>query len=219
MSKKNLAMTVIAVWSVLFCSLAIADDLDSVLKGIKLRYGSIEDLKAGFHQETMVKTLGRPQTKSGTVMFKRPDMMRWDYTAPNEQRLITDGYSLWLYQPEDKVVFLRRLDSMNSAKVPMQILSGDIDVAKVFDAKLGEKTDGLISVRLKPKEKGAGYEKAVLYLTADKYEISRIDVIDFYGNVTKLTLSNIQYNNKLKSSEFVYSPIPGVRVESEPVIE
>jgi len=176
-------------------------------------------MRADFTQSTMVKTLGRKQTRSGTVMFKRPDKMRWDYAAPVKQQLITDGYSLWVYQPEEKVVFLRRLDDVNSAKVPMKILAGEIDINSQFVVKLIGEKDGITSLELRPKKSTAGYEKAILHVSADRFEITRIDIVDLYGNATDLKLTNVKYNNGFKDSEFVYSPIPGVKVESAPVIE
>ena len=126
--KKILATLICA--AILFSNTGpvLASDLDAVLKGIRQRYGNAIDLKADFKQETFVKTLGRKQVKQGTVMFKQPDKMRWDYSMPDKQRLLTDGFTLWVYQPDEKVVYMRKLDAINSAKVPMQILAGKIDI-------------------------------------------------------------------------------------------
>ena len=217
--KKILAALICAAILFSFAGPVLASDLDAVLKGIRQRYGTAIDLKADFKQETFVKTLGRKQVKQGTVMFKQPDKMRWDYSMPDKQRLLTDGFTLWVYQPEEKVVYMRKLDAINSAKVPMQILAGKIDIGTQFKASLKEKEGKTFKLELLPRVAGSGYEKAVLYIEEGDYNISRIDIVDLYGNITTLLLTNIKFNNKLKNSIFVYSPIPGVRVESPPVIE
>jgi outer membrane lipoprotein carrier protein len=195
-----------------------AGDLESLLAGVKAKYGKLTDFKADFKQETMVKTLGRKQSKSGTVMFKRPDKMRWDFQAPAKEQLITDGYTLWMYQPEEKVVYMSKLDQVNNAKVPMQILSGDIDVKKQFNVKLLAPANDDARIELKPKQ-DAAYEKAILSVNSKTFEIKKIDIYDLYGNVTELSLTNVKFNTKINESKFVFTPIPGVRVEAAPVME
>lgn len=217
--KKIMTALVIAAITFGFAGYSLAADMDSILKGIQQRYGNAVDLKADFKQETFVKTLGRKQVKLGTVMFKQPDKMRWDYSSPDKQRLLTDGNTLWVYQPEEKVVYMRKLDAINSAKIPMQILAGKIDIKTQFKASLGTKEGKLLILELRPVVEGSGYEKTVLHIEEGSYNISRIDIVDLYGNITTLLLSNVNFNNKFKDSIFVYSPIPSVRVESPPVIE
>lgn len=202
-----------------FSAPAFCADLDEVLKGVKDHYEKITDLKADFVQETFVKTLGKKQFKNGKVYFKRPDKMRWDYEKPDHQQLLTDGFTLWAYNPEEKVVYMNKLDKQQSAKVPMQVLGGQIDVKKEFDASLGEIKEGKIQLVIKPKGKGPTYEKAILFLDESAYEVRRIDIVDLYGNVTTLKLTNVTINNQLKDSEFVYTPKPGVEVLSAPVMD
>ena len=47
----------------------------------------------------------RPQKGEGKVYFKKKGMMRWDYQVPN-QKLISNGQTLWYYQPEENQVFV-----------------------------------------------------------------------------------------------------------------
>lgn len=211
------ALLACLIFIFVFAANGICADLDDVLKGIKGRYGSASDLKAKFTQKTMVKTLGRSQSKTGTVWFKRPNKMRWDYVTPEKQQLITDGSTLWIYQPAEKVVFMRQIDMNNSVVVPMKVLSGEIDAKTQFDVKILKEEEGNILLELRPKQ-AAGFEKAVLFVSSKDFNISKIDVFDLYGNVTELILSEVKFNNKLKDSFFIYTPIPGVKVESPPVM-
>jgi outer membrane lipoprotein carrier protein len=217
--KRAICIAALTACFLLSALAAQAADLDSVLKGVNGRYSKIKNMKASFSQTTFVKTLGRDQVKSGTVMFKRPDKMRWDYDKPATEQLLTDGFTLWIYQPEEKVVYMRKIDQVNSTTVPMQVLSGEIDAKKQFDAKIGTEADGKVALILVPKAKGAGYEKAVLTISTENFEILGIDVVDIYGNKTKLKLSSIEYNAELPDSLFVYTPKPGVEVISPPVME
>ncbi len=212
-------MAVVFCFSIVpvFTQLSAAADIDEILKGIKGRYGKTKDMKGAFVQKTMVKTLNRAQVKTGTVWFKRPDKMRWNYVKPEKQQLITDGNTLWIYQVEQKVVFMKQLDVNNSTVVPMKILSGEINANTQFHAKVLKVADGVALLELKPRRHG-GYEKAVLHVSLADFDIRRIDIFDLYGNITELTINDVVFDNKLTDGFFVYTPIPGVKVEAPPVM-
>jgi outer membrane lipoprotein-sorting protein len=44
--------------------------------------GKIQTIQADFVQEKHMKILVRPLTSSGSFMFRMPDALRWEYTAP-----------------------------------------------------------------------------------------------------------------------------------------
>ena len=74
-----------------------------VLNEIQNRYEKTNDFEARFIQEYIGKVMKQPNRGEGKVYFKKRGMMRWDYTVPN-QKLLSDGHTLWYYQPEEKQV-------------------------------------------------------------------------------------------------------------------
>ena len=215
---KAIRTTLIFLTLICFAWPVSAAELNDVVKGVREFYKDKKDLTAQFTQTADIKAMGTKKVRTGTVMFKQPDKMRWDYKKPTQEQLLTDGFTLWNYKPADKTVFMSPLNAVFNAKVPMQILAGKIDVNGEFNATLAEDTGDRYKLILKPKKEGVGYDSAVLWLNKKTYEIQQIDVIDLYGNVTSLALSGIKYNSGIADSEFAYTPKPGVEVMTSPVM-
>jgi outer membrane lipoprotein carrier protein len=91
---------------------------EAVLAEIQNRYESTNDLEAGFLQEYVGKVMKRPQRGEGKVYFKKNGMMRWDYRTPN-QKLISNGRTLWYYQPEENQVFVSDISKALKERTPL----------------------------------------------------------------------------------------------------
>lgn len=82
-----------------------------VLTEIQNRYEKTTDIEANFIQEYIGKGMKQPNRGEGKVYLKKKGMMRWDYTTPH-QKLISDGHTLWFYQPDEKQVLTSNLSSV-----------------------------------------------------------------------------------------------------------
>ena len=36
---------------------------------------------------------------TGKAIFKKPGMMKWDYISPDTQQIVSDGKTIWIFQP------------------------------------------------------------------------------------------------------------------------
>ena len=93
----------------------------AVLAEIQKRYDNTNDFEASFVQEYVGKVMMQSQKGEGKVYFKKKGMMRWDYKVPN-QRLISNGQTLWFYQPEEKQVFVSDVGKVLREKTPLAFL-------------------------------------------------------------------------------------------------
>ncbi len=198
----------------LMLSIAVAADgppLDQVIDGVQSRYASVTDFKASFKQVVTRKHLPRPLKKQGTVYFKKPGMMRWDYAQPDRVYYISDGHVLWSYQPDDKVVHkLRVRDSeLYSA---LNFLFGQGDLRSEFTIKLGEGRDGLVALVLTPKVNQTNYKSLTLHVDPSSWDIKVTELVDPLDNVSAVTFTSPDYT-PLKPAGFKFSPPEGVRVE------
>lgn len=71
----------------------------------------ISDFTADFFQRTLLAKEGREMRGDGVVTVKlatanSPLMFRFQYYRPNQQEVISDGISLWIYHPENREVLL-----------------------------------------------------------------------------------------------------------------
>ncbi len=188
----------------------------AVLKGIQGFYGEAKDLKANFTQIYTYTVYARKQESKGTVFFKKPGKMRWDYQTPAPKVFVADGEMLWVYEPTENQVFKR---SMKSAQLPVALtfMSGKGDLAEAFNAKLLKPlNDKTLRVELVPKVHEGDYK--ALRLTVDKTSFAVVSstVVDPVGNTNQIIFENMRSNVGLPDAGFVFKVPAGTRVISQP---
>jgi outer membrane lipoprotein carrier protein len=83
---------------------AAADaDCASEIAGASSATEKVRDLAAHFEQTTQRVALGGGAgdalVASGEVVFAKPGKMRWSYASPEPSLVVSDGTTLWIYDP------------------------------------------------------------------------------------------------------------------------
>src|SRR3970040_2891804 len=78
---------------------AAAQTLDDVVRSLETVYARVLDLRADFSQQAFNKSLDQTIPARGTVYLKRGGKLRWEYTEPTPQQIVSDGKKLWVYTP------------------------------------------------------------------------------------------------------------------------
>lgn len=184
----------------------------AVLAEIQTRYENTNDLEANFLQEYIGKVMRQSNRGEGIVYFKKKGMMRWDYRIPN-QKLISDGRTLWYYQPEEKQVVI---SDVSKALKEFGFLAGEGDLRRDFELlNMSESIspkEGSFVLELIPKEPHAALSKLTLTVDKKTYYVIQTDVFDELGNVTRTRFTDIQTNKELPNSLFHFTIPPGVEV-------
>jgi len=186
-----------------------------ILTEIQKRYENTDDLEASFLQEYLGKVMKRPQKGEGKVYFKKKGMMRWDYRVPNQQ-LISDGLTLWYYQPEENQVFVSDVSKVIKEKAPLAFLAGKGNLSRDFNLiNFGEsvspKEENYI-LELIPKEPQTALSKLILTVEKKTYYVVQADVFDGLGNVTRTRFIDIRTNVALPHSFFQFTIPSGAEV-------
>jgi outer membrane lipoprotein carrier protein len=199
-------------------SLAAAD-LDAVVRKVQERYDATRDFTADVTQEMTIASLGKTTTAHGTVAFKRPGKMRWDLSQGDEQVIVADGETLWLYQPKEKQVLKAPFDVAFRATTPISFLTGVGKIAQDFDVSAdgGDAKSGVLYLMLVPRRDGAGVGKLRLTVARDSGEIRGAEIHDPLGNVSRLRFDHIKRNVGLSDDQFAFQVPPGVDVISAPI--
>lgn len=125
-----LRFAAVAAWWLL-CSSAFADDAAALRLGTLL--GSMRELEADFSQHLFDEKGELLQQSSGHVLLAHPGRFRWETREPFEQLVVSDGTTVWQYDPDLAQVVVRPLDR-RADQVPSLLLSGDIQsVEAQFD--------------------------------------------------------------------------------------
>ena len=165
--------------------------------------------RAEFDQKVFDRTGKLVQESKGNFAFLRPGRFRWAYAKPNPQLIVGDGERVWIYDEDLKQVTVRRL-AKALGSTPAALLAGAADIEKAFDLSDAGDKDGLAWVEAKPREKEAGFERVRLGLGVSGVEA--MELVDHFGQTTKLRFSSIQRNPKLDGSEFRFTPPKGADV-------
>jgi outer membrane lipoprotein carrier protein len=186
-----------------------------VLNEIQNRYEKTSDFEASFIQEYIGKMTKQPNRGEGKVYFKKRGMMRWDYTVPN-QKLLSDGHTLWYYQPEEKQVLVSDVSRYLKEKTPLAFLAGEGNLGRDFillnvDESPSQKEDNYV-IELAPKEPFATLSKLILTVDKKTYTVLQADVLDGLGNVTRTRFIDIKTNMGLSNSFFQFIIPPGTEV-------
>lgn len=192
-------------------------EVAQIVEGIQRFYAEAADLKADFEQIYTYKVYGRTQRSSGKVFFKKKNKMRWDYQSPEAKLFVSDGATLWVYEPEHAQAFKQNLSS-SQLPVALSFMSGEGQLAEEFTAKRLDDPPGGGSylVALTPKRNAGDYQ--ALHLEVDKrsFAVLASTVLDPVGNTNRVLFKNLATNSGLPDAGFQFKLPAGVHVVKEP---
>ena len=104
---------------------------DSLALAVQERYQQVRDFTAEFVQTLRGGVLRSTESRGeGTVWIKKPGKMRWVYTKPEKQEIVSDGRTMHSYWPEDRQVLKSEVPSDDRAGTSMLFLAGRGDSSR-----------------------------------------------------------------------------------------
>jgi outer membrane lipoprotein carrier protein len=182
-----------------------------IVTHLQARYESTDGFRADFNQEVESATLGQKVESHGTVSFKKPGRMRWEFAQP-KQTLVSDGAFFWLYQPAERQVLKTPFQEAFRSNLPVTFLTGVGHIDKDFAVSVTRQTDETYYLRLTPQQDADAVGTLELAVQADNFDIIQVTVTDPLGNVTRLSFSNIDRNAAPDDALFHFTVPDGVDV-------
>lgn len=197
-----------------------APALEEVVDRLQRIYEKTQDFQAGFIQETTVKSIRKTDTETGTVYFKNPRQMLWDYKKPKAKKLIINAQKAWLYLPKDKTVYVQESDKIFKSEALIKFLSGlgklNDDFKIQYATPHATDKEGNYLLQLYPREKDASYQYLQMTVAKSNFHILQVSFDDVMGNSTHLRFSGIKMNAGLSSKLFQFQPPAGVSIFKMP---
>ena len=186
-----------------------------ILNRIQQRYQEISSFKGNFVQRNYTSQRSQPRTASGVVSYIRPGKMRWDYHKPDEQLLVTDGITLWLFDPLLENVTVQSLEKVTPG-TPLAFLLGVGNLEQDFEQrpvtqKLIDNPEVLV-VELKPENSIAALDFIQLAVNPETFDFNQIVLVDLQGNHRVIEFQDMQYNLSLDASQFHFEITPDMEV-------
>ena len=209
--------SLLVVFTLLLCLCSISNVwAESAEQRLEKFFKEVKSMSADFTQSIISESRPEIQKSQGVLKMERPGKFRWDYFSPYEQQIVADGKSLWIYDVEMEQVIVKSLD-LALGNTPAVLLSGNVNIAEKFDvteiADANSNDKNLFWLQLVPRQEEAGFEKLLLAFSGPNLQI--MELKDAFGQVTRLTFSNLIQNPKIAPSVFAFEIPPGVDVISE----
>ncbi len=183
--------------------------INASLDNLNHFFNEVRTYSANFDQVVIDESGHETQRSSGTMYIERPDKFRWDYTAPSEQHIVGDGSKIWIYDVGLEQVVVR---SMGNAlgDTPALLLAGRGRLHDVYEVKELRPKNMFEWVQLRPKKKDTGFED--IRLGFDRGVIRVVELIDSFGQTTRITLRDYRENARIDPAKFLFKPPAGVDI-------
>ncbi len=176
-------------------------------KELNKRFEKLNSFTAEFSQ-TVTDPDGKNITKGkGRFSVKRPNLFKWEIDEPDENVLVSDGKTLWHYNPFIEQVSAMWLDEATS-KTPFALLTrnrpNDWDNYKV--------TQNGDRFTLSPKQKG-GQGDFIVHVLPDGF-LTEFSLVEQDGQTNRFELNGVTQTT-LKDSLFQFSVPKGVEFDDQ----
>jgi outer membrane lipoprotein carrier protein len=216
-------MRTIAMMALLgFASVAQAQEKQTesaatVVARVQKYYDATKDLRARFEQQ-LDSASRAPSKASGEVLLKKPGKMRWDYAKPDKKLMVSDGATLWVYDPDDEQAYKQDL---KGSALPAQVsfLLGEGKLDKEFDASM-TKVDGIgadqLALKMVPKVGTTAYRYIVFVVDAKTGMVRQTIIYGQDGSTNRLSFVDVQQNKGVDDGKFRFSPPAGTHILKTP---
>ena len=212
----------------LWVSAALAESPAAVATRLQHTYDSMQSLSFDFIQETKGQLSGRPKKGRGQAFFikypgedNRPGKMRWNYSDPDRQVLVSDGKNFSMYFSSLAQMIVTPAEALQQ-ELTYSFFTGSgslFDNFRIHPPDNGvELRQGQTSIiKLTPKAKQSQVAAIHLWVTDDSL-IQRIEILDQFDTLTVLNFSNLLVNTLDRDDEalmkrlFQFSPPEGTEV-------
>ena len=185
----------------------------AVSQSLQRRYEGIRDFSADFTHTYRGGVLRTSVTEQGTMVVKRPGMMRWEYTEPEQKTFVSDGSRMYAYIPADRQVIVSTLPPVTDSPTPALFLSGRGDLARDFDASWDSNaSEELWALRLVPRGETPDYTALVVTLDPTTLQIQAFSSVDHQGGRSTFSFRNLKENQGVPDTAFVFRMPQGVDI-------
>lgn len=196
---------ILLVWTATV-SAGEADDLVP----LRERLDAMNSLKGDFSQTLFDADGTLLEESHGEFALQRPGRFYWHTRAPFEQLLVSDGETIWLYDPDLEQVTRRSYDEQAQGS-PALILSEDIDsLGENFRVRRQELDGERESFALEPRHDEELFQMLELVFTGE--QLAEIRMRDNLDQLTVFELSDVKRNVAIDPQRFVFEPPEGVDV-------
>ncbi|MGK2960157.1 MAG: outer membrane lipoprotein chaperone LolA [Candidatus Malihini olakiniferum] len=201
-------MRISLVTCVLIAGMTSSAAYADVASDLQSRLNKVSSFHATFTQKVTSAEGTAVQESQGELWLKRPNLFNWKTTMPDESVLISDGKTLWLYNPfVEQVTAIWVNDAIENTPFVL-ITRNDASAWEQYNVR--QQGDNF---ELTPKTTKGNLKQIAINVNATG-TIKRFAAIEQDGQHSNYTIQN-QQNGAVDSSKFTFMPPKGITLDDQ----
>lgn len=185
---------------------------EEILARLETRYAAA-GLEARFTQVSTLQAMDITDTAEGRLWIRRPGQMRWEYTAPEPQTIVTDGRQLWIHRPLDRQVMIGSAPSFFGDGKGAGFLADIGQLRRQFDVSVSPESTGTAHrLTLVPRRQQPDLVRVELEIDPADDTIEAVTTFNAYGDKTRIVLEDVIFHNQLDDALFRFQIPRGVEI-------
>ncbi|WP_426749489.1 LolA family protein [Myxococcus sp. Y35] len=192
---------------------AMTPEVKSLVDRMQAFYEKTSDFRAGFRQDYKYKTFRRTQTSEGTVTYKKPGLMRWEYEKPSPRTFVLAGNKVYAYDPAAQSLTVGSVDT-SQLSASVTFLFGQGKLADEFAITKGACKDckGTLLV-LDPLKNEPRFRQVRLEVDPATAQVLKSTVVDPDGSENTISFLNLKTNVGIDADSFKLDVPDDTRVD------
>ena len=191
----------------------LAPEVKELVERMQAFYEKTQDFSSDFKQDYKYKALRRTQSSTGTVIYKKPGLMRWEYQKPSARTFVLAGEKVYAYDPEAQTLSVGRIDT-SQLSASVTFLFGQGKLADEFSISKGACKDckGTLLV-LDPLKPDPRFRQVRLEVDPKTAQVLKSTVVDPDGSENAIAFLNLKTNVGVGADAFKINPPEGTRID------
>jgi len=189
---------------------------DSAKQRLMSKLAKLSFFSANFSQRVISNQGDLLQQGAGTLAISKPNLVNWKTTSPDETLIVSDGNTLWFYDP-----FIEQASAYSLAKsihnTPILLLTSDEPTLwQQYDVQQTEQ-----SFIVTPIDKNSQIKRLTLQFnnsnmtSTNAVKLTEFSFQDATGQISQISLSNFNNQDKPAATLFSFTLPEGVRLEDK----
>jgi len=192
-----------------FSLAALPAHAQQALAEFELFVDTVAAARGTFSQSSISPDGQATQAQTGEFVFARPGRFRWDILQPHEQQVVSDGKTLYQYDPDLQQLTVRELDQSIGSS-PAAILFGQGQLQEAFEVSELPPSDGMLWLRAVARQPDAGLSQVDIGMREGRPH--RLLLLDGFGQTTQVELLTLRAQPGFGAEVFTIDTPPGTDV-------
>ncbi len=180
---------------------------DFILKKLKSWDAKLTSLKTDFFQEINFKEAGLKKNIQGKMQYLKPNYLKINHLAPEQQTIVTDKKILWIYKPSDAQViktYWKKWFKQNNQLSGILDFGNYAELVKNNDVKIKTDKAAEIIIDFVSKKNPSLYKLTLRLSATDYFPLGAVLALD--NTIISTELQNTEKNIYISSGAFKFTP-------------